>query len=190
LLVGGSSVPPRSKGRKTDVGRDIPEDGNWQGGAVDVLGGLEGVAGPLEGEVDMEDDDILELDPEEEEEPPEVTCLWKLMGRYISLRKPVIDDMTVHFNKVWRLRTGVNFTPLGKNWFTITLYSEGDHTFVARGGPWIYRGYPLLVTKVVGTARPSDTVLNSVPLWVQVYDLPWNRQKKNTAQMIGNRLGN
>jgi hypothetical protein len=84
---------------------------------------------------------------------------------------------------------GVNFAPLGKNWFKITFYSEGDYDFVARGGPWIYRGYPLLVTKIQGDLRPSETVLNTVPLWVQVYDLPWRRQKKSTAMLIGNKLG-
>jgi hypothetical protein len=137
----------------------------------------------------MEDDDVIELEPEEDEVPPAVAQRWKLRGRYISVRKPDLDDMTVHFNKVWHLRTGLNLAPLGKNWFTVTLFSEGDYNFVARGGPWIYRGYPLLVAKVSNYARPSETVLNTVPIWVQVYDMPWNRQKKNTAQVIGNSLG-
>jgi hypothetical protein len=78
---------------------------------------------------------------------------------------------------------------LGKNWFKITLFSEGDFNFVIQGGPWIYRGYPLLVAKVQGDLKPSETELNTVPLWVQVYDMPWNRQKKGTATQIGNRLG-
>jgi hypothetical protein len=97
--------------------------------------------------------------------------------------------MSTHFSDVWRLRTGVNFAPLGKNWFTVTFYSEGDFEFVARGGPWVYRGYPLLVTKRLENTRPSETILNSVPIWVHVYDLPWNRQKMNTAKLIGNKLG-
>jgi hypothetical protein len=90
--------------------------------------------------------------------------------------------MTVHFNKVWRLRTGVNFAPLGKNWFRVTLFSEGDYDFVARGGPWIYRGYPLLVCKIQGEARPSETILNgligSMPLqFPQVEEMPLQKLK-------------
>jgi hypothetical protein len=94
--------------------------------------------------------------------------------------------MTDHFNGV---HMGVNFAPMGKNWFHVTLFSEGDYEFVARGGSWIYRGYPLLVAKIPEVKWPSETVLNSVPLWVQVYDLPWNRQKKTTALLVGAKLG-
>ncbi|KAM0924588.1 hypothetical protein ACQ4PT_004573 [Festuca glaucescens] len=143
----------------------------------------------LEGEVDMEEEDVVELEPEEDEPPPEIDQRWRLVGRYVCQRKPDLEDMTDHFNDVWHLRTGVNFAPMGKNWFHVTLFSEGDAKFVARGGPWIYRGYPLLVAKVTAGVRPSETVLNSVPLWVQVYDMHWNRQKKSTAQLIGANLG-
>ncbi|KAM0884420.1 hypothetical protein ACQ4PT_031016 [Festuca glaucescens] len=62
----------------------------------------------------------------------------------------------------------------------------------AGGGLWAQQQsnlQPLLITKVKNNAKSSETILNTVPLWVQVYDLPWNRQKKSTAQLIANRLG-
>ncbi|KAM0834186.1 hypothetical protein ACQ4PT_063778 [Festuca glaucescens] len=159
LLAGASSRSASTRSRMLEIGFEVPKNGNWHGEEKEGLTGLDGL---LEGEVDMEDDDVLVLEEEEEEEqPPEV----------------------------WRLRTGVNFAPMGKNWFKITLYSQGDFNFVSQGGPWIYRGYPLLVAKVQGERRPSETVLNTVPLWVYVYDMPWNRQKKGTAMLIGGKLG-
>ncbi|KAM0834033.1 hypothetical protein ACQ4PT_063887 [Festuca glaucescens] len=63
----------------------------------------------------------------------------------------------------------------------------------AGGGLWAQQQsnlQPLLITKVKNNSKSSETILNTVPLWVQVYDLPWNRQKKSTAQLIANRLGN
>ncbi|KAM0880049.1 hypothetical protein ACQ4PT_033835 [Festuca glaucescens] len=168
------------------MGYQILENNNWHAAPGE---GLAGEEENLEGEVDMEDDDIIELDPEEEEPEPAEVQRWRLMGRYINVRRPNIDDMTDHFNDVWHLRTWVNFAPLGKNWFNITLFSEGDYNFVARGGPWIDRGYPLLVGKIKDAARPSEIVLDWAPLWVQVYDIPWNRQKKKIAQIIGAKLG-
>jgi hypothetical protein len=67
-----------------------------------------------------------------EEQPPEIQQCWRLLGRYISQRRPDLEDMTSHFNvKVWRLRTCVNFIPLGKNWFKLTLFSEGDFNFIS-----------------------------------------------------------
>ncbi|KAM0926168.1 hypothetical protein ACQ4PT_003739 [Festuca glaucescens] len=162
LLTRTAFASAPGQGNIPTMGVDPPEIGNWQSAAAEGLDDLDGI---LEGEVDMEDDEVLELEEEDEELPPEIQQRWRLLGRYVSQRKPDIDDMTTHFNsKVWRLRMGVNFAPLGKNWFKITFYSEGDYDFVARGGPWIYRGYPLLVTKIQGDLRPSKTVLNTVPL--------------------------
>uniref|UniRef100_A0ACD5ZTU9 Uncharacterized protein n=1 Tax=Avena sativa TaxID=4498 RepID=A0ACD5ZTU9_AVESA len=185
--MGAASVARRDQRNGTATGVGMSENSNWHSARAE---GLQDLDGFLEGEVDMEEEDIVELEPDEEEQPPEVLQRWRLMGRYISQRRPNTDDMTDHFNvKVWKLRSGVNFAPLGKNWFKITFFSKGDFNFVARGGPWIYRGYPLLVTKIQGDARPSETELNTVPLWVQVYDMPWNRQKKYTARLIGDRLG-
>ncbi|KAM0927972.1 hypothetical protein ACQ4PT_002186 [Festuca glaucescens] len=187
FLVGASSGSAHGQSSVPEFGLEAPEFGNWHAAKKDGLRDLDGI---VEGEVDMEDDDVLVLDEEEEELPPEIQQRWRLLGTYILQRKPDIDDMTTHFNaKVWRLRYGVNFAPIGKNWFKITLYSEGDFNFVSQGGPWIYRGYTLLVAKVQGDLRPSETELNTVPLWVHVYDMPWNRQKKGTAMQIGNRLG-
>ncbi|KAM0822179.1 hypothetical protein ACQ4PT_071665 [Festuca glaucescens] len=137
LLAGASSRSASTRSRMPEIGFEVPENGNWHGEEKEGLTDLDGL---LEGEVDMEDDDVLVLEEEEEEQPPEVQQRWRLMGRYISQRKPNIDDMTEHFNvKVWRLRTGVNFAPMGKNWFKITLYSQGDFNFMSQGGPWIYR---------------------------------------------------
>ncbi|KAK1611979.1 hypothetical protein QYE76_035652 [Lolium multiflorum] len=186
LLAGGAFVPPRGQGTQVAFDYEIRESSNWHAAQRE---GLAGADEYLDGVVDMEEEDIIELEPEEEEPTPAEMQRWRLRGRYISVKKPNIEDMTDHFNDVWHLRTGVNFAPLGKNWFTVTLFSEGDYKFVARGGPWIYRGYPLLVGKIEEGARPSETLLNSVPLWVQVYDVPWNRQKKSTAQLIGAKLG-
>ncbi|KAK1609194.1 hypothetical protein QYE76_032867 [Lolium multiflorum] len=187
LFAGDLSVPARGRGSKTVCGFVQPEDSNWHSAVPEGLADVEEL---LEGEVDMEDEDVIELEPEEDEEPAtEASRRWRLVGRYLSVRKPDFEDMTDHFNGVWHLRTGVNFAPMGKNWFHVTLFSEEDYDFVARGGQWIYRGYPLLVAKIPEGKRPSETVLNSVPLWVQVYDPPWNRQKKSTVLLVGAKLG-
>jgi hypothetical protein len=169
LLVGGAAGSSHDQGRRETWNQDHRDFSNWQGAVEE---GLEGLEGFLEGEIDMEDDDPIELKPVEEEVQPAAVGRWQMMARYINLKEPNIDDMSTHFSDVWCLRIGVNFAPLGKNWFTVTFYSEGDFELIARGGPWVYRGYPLLVTKRLENTRPSETILNTVPIWVHVYDLP------------------
>jgi hypothetical protein len=68
LLAGGLAVYARRRGRSATAVCEAPESGNWQVAARD---GLESLDELLEGEVDMEDDDVIEFEPEEEEPPPE-----------------------------------------------------------------------------------------------------------------------
>lgn len=71
----------------------------------------------------------------------------------------------------------------------ITLFSEGDFRFVAQGGPWIYDGDALLVTPFNDDTRPSETILDAVPVWVRVFDVPWKKQNKAYGEALGGTLG-
>ncbi|KAI5013139.1 hypothetical protein ZWY2020_028093 [Hordeum vulgare] len=87
------------------------------------------------------------------------------------------------------LQTGVEFQPMESNHFVIKLFSEGDFNFVGRGGPWIYDGNAVLVAPFDDDALPSESVLDSVPVWVRVFDVPWKRQTKVYGRAIGGTLG-
>lgn len=145
----------------------VLEDSNWDRPAS-VGGMLEGVDAQIGGEVDMDDVAFVAVDFDEEDE--EATELgWKLMSLYRSQKRPSAKTLSDHFEKIWQLRTGVEFKPVRKNYFIITFFSDGDYRFVARGGPWIYDGDALLVTPFDDNARPSETALDSVPVWVRVF---------------------
>lgn len=46
-----------------------------------------------------------------------------------------------------------------------------------------------MVKEIDGKARPSEAVLNSVPIWVQIYDVPWGKQKEAIGMRWGDQLG-
>ncbi|KAE8815048.1 hypothetical protein D1007_07549 [Hordeum vulgare] len=75
------------------------------------------------------------------------------------------------------------------NHFVIKLFSQGNFKFAARGGPWIYDGNALLVAPFDGYARPYEPVLDSVPVWVRVFDIPWKRQTRAYGRAICVMLG-
>lgn len=142
---GGMLVPAREAPPEFGVEEETPLAGNWD--AKDSEDGLpEAVDSQLGGEVDVDDVAFVAVDfsDDEEEEVP-ASPLWRLMGLYRSQKKPSAKTLSDHFEGVWRLRTEVEFKPMGKNYFTITFGSEGDYRFVARGGPWIFGGDALLV---------------------------------------------
>lgn len=153
LPGGGALVLARQRriGREGATRREAAS--NWHGDTQ------EGLAGPeidLEGEADMDDDAFLELDPEEEEvrAPAAPPSPWCLLARYVNQRRPNTEDLTDHFHAVWQIRSGLNFAPIRKKWYVITLGSQGYFDFVARGGPWIHRGNALLVA----VQRKSETI--------------------------------
>jgi hypothetical protein len=63
----------------------------------------------------------------------------------------------------------------------LTLFSKGGYDFVMQGGPWIFNQNALIVKDLDETAQPSELVLNSVPVWVHIYDIPWGKQDKVIA---------
>ncbi|KAM0929264.1 hypothetical protein ACQ4PT_001709 [Festuca glaucescens] len=158
---------------------------NWQPPAMEGLGADE--EDLLVGEVDMEDDAFVEEDPDETPAPPPVP--WRLMARYVGQSSPSAETLKTHFTKVWRLRKGATFAPIKPKWFIITLNSEGDYNFVEQGGPWIHLGDALLVQPLKGDERPSATDLTSIPMWVKMYDVPWDKQTDENGRKWGSRLG-
>ena len=189
VLTGGALVAAQRREIRGIGGHGSGSASNWHGAA------REGMADPVEnldGEVDMDDDAFLELDPEEEETmatPMAPPSPWRLLARYVNQRRPNTKDLTDHFHAVWQIRAGLNIAPIRKNWYVITLQSQGDFDFVARGGPWIHRGNVLLVAPFIGNARPSESVLEAVPVWVRFYDVPWDKQTCAYGWRIGKLLG-
>jgi hypothetical protein len=142
----------------------------------------------------MEDEIHLEFEEDDEGEapilPPSEPKTWKLLARYMANFKPNTKTMFKHFSEDdWCLRTGIRYSERGKNYFMITLFSEGDYDFVKRGGPWIFRQHALVVKDFVVATRPSEAVLDSVPVWVRIYDVPWDKQNKLWGMRYGNGLG-
>ncbi|KAI5013461.1 hypothetical protein ZWY2020_034573 [Hordeum vulgare] len=75
--------------------------------------GLDGPKVRVDSKVDMDDDVVVEEQPEVEhlEAPPR----WRLLGRYISPGRPNVEDMKEHFSKVSKVRTGLNIARIKNN---------------------------------------------------------------------------
>lgn len=172
--------------------REVATHGNWDDGESEKNAGFrQGEETKIGGYVDMEDDVFLEFEEEEEvKKDPDEAPTWQLMARYMANFKPNTKAMFTRFvEEVWFLRTGIDYAEKGKNYYMITLYSKGDYDFVRRGGPWIYKKNALIVKDFDSTVQPSEIKLDAVPVWVRIYDVPFQKQDYTWGMRYGNGLG-
>ncbi|KAK1630240.1 hypothetical protein QYE76_004555 [Lolium multiflorum] len=191
--TGDASEAPLLRRRALlDGDRDMEEDGNWnEGDGMADMGFNQGDASKIGGIVDMEDDVYLEFDEEGpvKKEPSEQTT-WQILARYMANFKPNTRAMFKRFiDEVWHLRNGIRYSEKGKNYYGITLFSKGDYDFVMRGGPWIFNHNALVVTVLDAIEQPSETKLDSILVWVRIYDVPWGKQDETWGMRYGNGLG-
>ncbi|KAM0850912.1 hypothetical protein ACQ4PT_052787 [Festuca glaucescens] len=157
---------------------------NWHAPILEGLGADE--EDLIGGEADMEDDVFIVDDPDEV--PAAKPMPWWLLARYLGQISPSAETLKNHFKKVWRLRTGVIFAPIKPKWFIVTLFPEGDYNFVVNGGPRVHLGNALLVKAMVGAARPSEPDLTTIPMWVKIFDVPWDKQTDANGRKWGRKL--
>lgn len=95
-------------------------------------------AGPsayLEGKVVANDEEAMEFEIDEDE--ARMAGQWTILARFYSLKRPNPAAMFDDLRRSWQLRTDFSFNVLRNNLFIISLGSEGDFSFVMKGGPWL-----------------------------------------------------
>jgi hypothetical protein len=184
--VDASLALERAEGRLAIMAAMEDLGSNWDGQASGTRN-----AGPDErifGRANLEDEFCMEEEDEEEVAPP-VPSSWRMLARYYTLKAANYTVIHKHFSEVWRIRGKMTFKPLKDNFFIITFTSEGDYNFVDGGGPWIHLGVACLVAPFKESAQPSETILETVRLWVRFYDVPWKKQTKEYGELLGSKLG-
>jgi hypothetical protein len=169
------------------MGREEDLDNNWDGAPTE--GKNAGPEARLAGGIDLEDEFCMEEEAEVDV-PPARPKVWRMLARYYSLKPANFNLIHTHFSEVWRIRGKMIFKPLKDNFFIITRFTqEGDYKFVDGGGPWIHLGVACVIAPLVDSAQPSETVLDTVRLWVRFYDVPWRKQTKDYGVLLGSKFG-
>ncbi|KAM0844876.1 hypothetical protein ACQ4PT_056797 [Festuca glaucescens] len=99
--------------------------------------------------------------------------------------KQVVDTM----KKVWKLRGNLEFCPLEGRRFVLEFAEEGDFTHVTKGGPWRFRADTVLVEALKEGDDPATVTFTSVPIWVQLKDIPFYLLSKELARDLGKKIG-
>lgn len=155
-----------------------------EGGATTDEEPIEDQGGASE-EEDDEDAIVVDFD----EAKKHIDTQYVAIGKFFSRRTFSAKGLFEAMQKAWGLRQGMEYKRLHDNRFLLEFQSAGDFRFATGGGPWIYQGDAFLITEYDGKSRPSDVKLNSLPVWVRIYDLPLSMMTETMGKLIGARLG-
>lgn len=138
--------------------------------------------------LDEEDEDGLVVAPTALVAPT-VVHQRKVVSKFLT-RKPIrFQIMRQTLASVWQLIRKVFIEQLEPNLFTFQFYHEIDVNNMLGGGPGTFKKSVLAPKLLEGSEDSHMVVLNNLPIWVQVLQLPTGFMFKVIAKDIDNKLG-
>ncbi|KAL6654089.1 hypothetical protein ACP70R_007554 [Stipagrostis hirtigluma subsp. patula] len=134
-----------------------------------------------------EEDDIIDIDLGEAVE--EMKQRWLVIARFYSGKRYNVRALFDDMSAAWGLQQQVPKRDLGDNRFMIEFSSERIYNFVLSGGPWKHKNDAVIVVAYDGISNPSDVCIESMPIWVRIYDLPPVMCTDSFAKVLGGKLG-
>ncbi|KMS98219.1 hypothetical protein BVRB_4g094810 [Beta vulgaris subsp. vulgaris] len=117
-------------------------------------------------------------------EPWKDAIICKVVGKSFSH-----DFLKKELQKVWKWKTIVNLTSLGKGFYSLNCGSAHEKARLLAEGPWFVMGSLLWVQSWQAGFKPSSATISHYPIWISLPELPMEFFCKDILQSIGNALG-
>ncbi|VFR00567.1 unnamed protein product [Cuscuta campestris] len=114
---------------------------------------------------------------------------WMLVGRFLTDKLIKLEFTQQVMASVWRPVKGVQVSEIEPNLFSFVFFHKSDLQRVLEEGPWSFENNTLVCRQVEIGDLPSSVVLDTVDLWVQLYDLPLGYTSDSVLAQIGNFIG-
>jgi hypothetical protein len=95
---------------------------------------------------------------------------------------------SMHF--AWAATKDMTFKVPESNLFSVQFQCLGDWNQVMEGGPWLFRGAPVILTEYDGFSSVRDYKLDKVTIWMQVQGVPDGLMKRrDLAEKVAKKVG-
>jgi len=95
-----------------------------------------------------------------------------------------------HMRNAWSAAKEILFKVKGDDLFLVQFNCLGDWSKVMEGGPWIFRGAPVMLAKYDGFSNIYEHPLKMIPAWVRIMGLPEGLMKKKVlAEKVAAKVG-
>jgi hypothetical protein len=130
------------------------------------------------------DDLVIDEEVVLDEEPSLLAVARVLTDKSFST---LAFEETMRF--AWSLAQGVKFWAVGDNTFILQFKCLGDWTKVVEEGPWLFRSWGIVIKGYDGYTKPSSIVLDKLPIWIQIHDVPEAYLRPDILQNMAGRVG-
>ena len=119
----------------------------------------------------------------------ENTFELSLVGRFLTDRSINFNFMRDRLSHLWRPGKGVCISKFANQRYIFKFFHVVDLKRVLAGGPWTYDNHLLILHWIQPGEYPNQIPLNSIDIWVQIFDLPSSCMSESVGKQLGNYLG-
>ncbi|KAK9990945.1 hypothetical protein SO802_025930 [Lithocarpus litseifolius] len=116
-------------------------------------------------------------------------CSLSLLGRFFTHRSfnQCVAKTLLRF--VWKMGSDVRIVDVGDGVFQFKFSMESQLKWVLANGPWSFEDHPLVLCRWERGMIAASVRFTSIPMWVQVWGLPFDLLSKEVRRDVGNGLG-
>ncbi|XP_021757945.1 uncharacterized protein LOC110722981 [Chenopodium quinoa] len=111
-----------------------------------------------------------------------------LVGKLCTVKPFNVEAMKKTLSNVWGVTDDILIRSMDTNLFVFQFVKEKDKNRVIEGMPWFFDGKLMLLKDIQGEEQPSEVVFDRTPMWVRLYDVPFNKRNPLIMSEIGNML--
>lgn len=112
-----------------------------------------------------------------------------VVARFITEGNVDFQAMQQTLAALWKPGMGVYIKDLETNLFLFQFYHEVDVKRVMEGCPWSFNRRALVMSRLRDGDNPRSVELNTMDLWVQIYDLKAGFMTERILREVGNYIG-
>lgn len=91
--------------------------------------------------------------------------------------------------EAWGIHGDFHAEQVDERKFLLQFASAEEKRRVVEGGPWWHKGDALIMVEYEGMARPSSVIINTIALWLLLYNLPPVMMTEAFAKKLGGQFG-